>query len=258
MSSLEHSKSRPAERERPRAPRAEVPTHRGYGLRSPGGREVTELLHLWNFLEICPLWYWEGLLHNSSGEVAVTASRGRGWGPKLASEEEAKRNQVLSSSWAEAQTGSHRPLPEALPPGLPCWLLPPSRHALPPRPPPPVLWSDFEVRSSGIPRVAIWAEEAPPQNKAHGPMPPPLGGSPSVGTASGSRSSQSHFRDEEAEAQAGEASRRGASCSQRGRWNRTHSHVLGCAVTGLFPFSCGRSSSGIWLCPLQGWLGGAM
>lgn len=110
MSSLEHSKSRPAERERPRAPRAEVPTHRGYGLRSPGGREVTKLLHLWNFLEICPLWYWEGLLHNSSGEVAVTASRGRGWGPKLASEEEAKRNQVLSSSWAEAQTGSHRPL----------------------------------------------------------------------------------------------------------------------------------------------------
>lgn len=148
---------------------------------------------------------------------------------------------------------------EALPPGLPCWLLPPSRHALPPvlsnR---QTLRSDFEVRSSGIPRVAIWAEEAPPQNKAHGPMPPPLGGSPSVGTASGSRSSQSHFRDEEAEAQAGEASRRGASCSQRGRWNRTHSHILGCAVTGLFPFSCGRSSSGIWLCPLQGWLGGAM
>lgn len=128
----------------------------------------------------------------------------------------------------------------------------------PPSPLPPVLWSDFEVRSSGIPRVAIWAEEAPPQNKAHGPMPPPLGGSPSVGTASGSRSSQSHFRDEEAEAQAGEASRRGASCSQRGRWNRTHSHILGCAVTGLFPFSCGCSRSGIWLCPLQGWLGGAM
>lgn len=150
----------------------------------------------------------------------MTASRGRGWGRKLALEEEVKRNQVLSSSCADAQRGSHRQLPEALPAGLPCL----ASAAFQTGPVPQCCGQTLRSDPEESPEWLSGLKRPLPRIRSTGPchflkgrgraQALPVGGSPSVGTASGSRSSSPHFRGEEAEAWAGEASRQGACCSR--------------------------------------------